>query len=105
MSHGQESKPPGIAPIATGLNAFVQAADGFLEPAGAVQRSAEGVEKVASLSPNPRMNSQVGLYQADQGLVIGDGIGGEHTGPHEAVDLYEIRRVADPLKEIFAGAP
>src|SRR4051812_10696561 len=51
------------------------------------------------------MTGQYGLCQADQGLGIGDRIGGEHTGPDEAVGLYGIGRVANPPEEVFAGAP
>ena len=96
MGQGQEGKPLGVAPIATGLNALVQTADGLLEPAGAVQCRPEGLEHIAPLSPSFRMPGQSGLGQTHRGLVVGDRVGGQHTGPGDAVGLRGIGRVAEP---------
>ena len=88
MSQGQEGKPPWQAPATTGLKAFVQTAEGFLESAGAIQRGPEGGKHLAPLSL--RAPGQGGLCQSHRGLPVADRVGNYHTEPGHAVGLRGI---------------
>ena len=77
----------------------------FLEPAGAIQRSPENVEQIAPLRPRLGMSAQEGLCQADEGLVIGDRVGGHHTGPEEAVGLCGVGHIVKPPERLPYRTP
>ena len=105
MGQGQEGKTPGVAPIAPDLNALVETADGFLEPAGAVQGPPEGLEYIAPRSPSFCLPGQSGLCQTHRGLAVGDRVGDQHTRPGDLVGLCRIGRAAEPLEKVLAGSP
>src|SRR5262249_61770852 len=102
----QEGKPLGIAPIPTGLNAFVQTTDGFLASTGAIKRRPEGGEPIALLdAPSFGMGGDVGFRQPSRSILVSDGVGDQHTRPDDAPRLHLGVLDIVPLDQLFTGTP